>query len=78
MLPPLFSISNPLTLFPVEERGNFLCLARKHTRNTSCIRFTAFAKLLSAMQLLQHSVTSTGGTKEKYPLNTSQKKSFIL
>ncbi len=51
MLPPLFSISNPLTLFPVEERG-YLCLARKHTRNTSCIRFTAFAKLLSAMQLL--------------------------
>ena len=38
----------------------------------------AFVKLLSVMQQLQHGVTSIGGTKEKYPLNTSQKKSSIL
>jgi hypothetical protein len=38
----------------------------------------AFAKSLSAMQLSPHGVTGKGGTKEKYPLNTSQKKNFTL
>ena len=52
------------------EKGNFLWLVQKHTRNTSCILLMVFAKLLSAMQLSPHGATSTGGTKEKYPLNT--------
>jgi hypothetical protein len=38
----------------------------------------AFAKSLSVTQLSPHGVTRTGGGKKKYPLNTSQKKSFTL
>jgi hypothetical protein len=36
------------------------------------------AKSSYAMPLSMHGVTGTGGGKEKYPLNTSQKKSFTL
>jgi len=46
---------------------------RRHKRKISLEYIT-----LSTMQLSLHGMTSTGGTKEKYPLNTSQKKSFTL
>ena len=58
----------------VGERGDHLCLTQKHTRNTSCIRSTAFAKPSYALQLSTHGVTGADGGKKKYPLNTSQKK----
>ena len=58
----------------VGERGNFLWIAQKHTRNTSCILSTVSAKSSYAMPLSTHGATGTGGGKEKYPLNTSQKK----
>ena len=60
------------------ERGKFLWIAQKHTGNTSCILSMAFAKSLYAMPLSTHGAIGTGGGKEKYPLNTSQKKSSIL
>ena len=64
---------------PVEgERGNHLCLAQKHTENTSCILSTAIARPSYALRLSTHGVTGAGGGKRKYPLNTSQKKSFTL
>ena len=62
----------------VGERGKFLWLAQKHTGNTSCILSMPFAKLSYAMPLSTHGATGTGGGKEKYPLNTSQKKSSTL
>ena len=62
----------------VGERGNHLCLAQKHTKNTSCILSTAIARPSYALQLSTHGVTGANGGKEKYPLNTSQKKSFTL
>ncbi len=62
----------------VGERGKFLWIAQKHTRNTSCILSTVSAKSSYAMPLSTHGAIGTGGGKEKYPLNTSQKKSFIL
>ncbi len=34
----------------VGERGNYLCLAQKHTGNISCIRSTAFARPLYALR----------------------------
>lgn len=46
--------------------------------NSSIVIKKAVAKSLSVMQLLPHGVTGKGGTKEKYPLNISQKKSFTL
>ena len=46
--------------------------------NTSCILSMASAKSSYAMPLSAHGATGTGGGKEKYPLNTSQKKSSIL
>lgn len=55
----------------VGERGNFLWIAQKHTRNTSCILSTVSAKSSYAMPLSTHGATGTGGGKEKYPLNTS-------
>ena len=55
------------------ERGKFLWIAQKHTRNTSCILSTVSAKSSYAMPLSTHGATGTGGGKEKYPLNTSQK-----
>ena len=39
---------------------------------------TAFARLSYALRLSTHGVTGAGGGKKKYPLNTSQKKSFTL
>ncbi len=39
--------------------------------------FNAFCKVVICYALSMHGVTGTGG-KEKYPLNTSQKKSFTL
>ena len=62
----------------VGERGNHLCLAQKHTENTSYIRSMAIARLSYALQLSTHGVTGADGGKKKYPLNTSQKKSFTL
>ncbi len=62
----------------VGERGNHLCLAQKHTENTSCILSTAIARPSYALRLSTHGVTGADGGKKKYPLNTSQKKSFIL
>ncbi len=62
----------------VGERGNYLCLAQKHTGNISCIRSTAFARPLYALRHSTHGVTGADGSKKKYPLNTSQKKSFTL
>lgn len=56
------------------ERGDFLWLAQKHTKNTSCILSTDSAKLSFAMPLSTHGVTGADGEKKKYPLNTSQKK----
>lgn len=53
----------------VGERGNFLWIAQKHTRNTSCILSTVSAKSSYAMPLSTHGATGTGGGKEKYPLN---------
>ena len=38
----------------------------------------AFAKPSYAMPLSTHGVAGTGGGKEKYPLNTSQKKNSTL
>ena len=61
-----------------EKGGNQLCLAQKHTENISCIRSMAFARPSYALRLSTHGVTGAGGGKKKYPLNTSQKKSFTL
>ena len=58
------------------ERGNHLCLAQKHTENISCILSTAIARPSYALRLSTHGVTEADGGKKKYPLNTSQKKSF--
>ena len=65
----------------VGERGNFLWIAQKHTRNTSCILSTVSAKSSYAMPLSTHGATGTGGSKEIsfeylteekfYPLSTS-------
>ena len=55
----------------VGERGNFLWIAQKHTRNTSCILSTVSAKSSYAMPLSTHGATGTGGGKEKYPLNNT-------
>ena len=62
----------------VGERGNHLCLAQKHTENISCILSTAIARPPYVMQRSTHGVTGADGGRKKYPLNTSQKKSFIL
>lgn len=62
----------------VGERGNHLCLVQKHTKNISCIRSMAIARPSYALRLSTHGVTGAGGGKKKYPLNTSQKKSFTL
>jgi hypothetical protein len=62
----------------VGERENQLCLVQKHTENISCIRLTAFARPSYTMQPSRHGVTGADGGKKKYPLNTSQKKSFTL
>ncbi len=51
----------------VGERGIHLCLAQKHTENTSCILSTAIAKLSYALRLSPHGVTGAGGGKRKYP-----------
>ena len=53
-------------------------LVQKHTKNISCIRSTAFARPSYALRLSTHGVTGADGDKKKYPLNTSQKKSFTL
>ena len=64
----------------VGERGNFLWLVQKHTRNTSCILLIVFAKLLSTMQLSLHDqhrrhkreISLEYLTEEKfYPLGTT-------
>ena len=60
------------------ERGKFLWIAQKHTGNISCILSMAFAKSLYAIPLSTHGAIGKGGGKEKYPLNTSQKKSSFL
>ena len=57
------------------EGGNHLCLVQKHTRSISNTHLTPFAELSYTMPLSTHGVTGIGG-KGKYPLNTSQKKSF--
>ncbi len=62
----------------VGERGNHLCLAQKHTENTSCILSMVIARPSYALRLSTHGVTGADGCKRKYPLNTSQKKSFTL
>jgi len=62
----------------VGERGNHLCLAQKHTENTLCILSTAIERPSYALRLSTHGVTGADGGKKKYPLNTSQKKSFTL
>ncbi len=62
----------------VGERGNHLCLAQKHTKNTLCTRSMAFARPSYTMRHSTHGVTGAGGGKKKYPLNTSQKKNFTL
>ena len=60
------------------ERGKFLWIAQKHTRNTSCILSMVSAKSSYAMPLSTHGATGTGGGKEKYPLNSGiYKKDFI-
>jgi len=65
----------------VGERGNFLWLVQKHTRNTSCILLIVFAKLLSTMQLSLHDqhrrhkrkISLEYLTEEKfYPLGTTE------
>ena len=58
------------------EGGNHLCLVQKHTRSISNTHLTPFAELSYTMPLSTHGVTGIGGGKGKYPLNTSQKKSF--
>ena len=45
----------------VGERGNYLCLAQKHTRNTSCTRSTAFARPSYTLRLSTHGVIGAGG-----------------
>jgi hypothetical protein len=60
----------------VGERENHLWLAQKHTKNISNTHLTPFAELSFAMRLSTHGVTGINGGKGKYPLNTSQKKSF--
>lgn len=44
--PPVFAFRQyqPVTMLFVGERRSFLWLTQKHTRNTSCILLTAFAK----------------------------------
>ena len=41
----------------VGERGNHLCLAQKHTENTSCILSTTIARPSYALRLSTHGVT---------------------
>ena len=59
----------------VGDIGNPLCLAQKHTENTSCI---LFARLSYALPLSTHGVTGADGGKKKYPFHIPQKKSFTL
>lgn len=40
--------------------------------------FHGFCKVVIRNAAIPHGVTSKGSTKEKHPLNTSQKKSFTL
>ena len=64
MLLPLFSIATINHAPPyVGERGNHLCLAQKHAKNTSCILSTAFARPSYALQLSSHGVTGADGGK---------------
>ena len=60
------------------ERGNRLCLAQKHTENTSCILSTAIARPSYALRLSTHGVTGAGGGKRKYPLNPRRVHSPML
>ena len=60
------------------ERRNYLCFAQEHTENILCILSTDFAKPSYAINLLLYNVTEPGRGKKKYPLNISQKKSFII
>ena len=46
-----------------EKGGNHLCLAQKHTENTSCIRSMAIARPSYALRLLTHGVTGADGGK---------------
>ena len=53
-----------------------ITIAQKHTKNILNTHLTLFAELSFAMRLSTHGVTGINGGKGKYPLNTSQKKSF--
>ena len=55
----------------VGERGNHLCLAQKHTKNTLCTRSMAFARPSYTMRHSTHGVTGADGGKKKYPLHRS-------
>lgn len=51
--------------------------AQKHIRSISSTPLMPFAELSYTMQQSTHGVTGINGGKGKYPLNISQKKSFI-
>ena len=49
-------------------------LCTKAYREHIMYTFNGYCKISYALRLLPHGVTGAGGGKEKYPLNTSQKK----
>lgn len=51
----------------VGERGNFLWIAQKHTRKTSCILSTVSAKSSYAMPLSTHGGNGADGSKMRQP-----------
>lgn len=60
------------------QKVDIYCEQHGLSRDAYYYTFNGFARPSYTMRLSTHGVTGADGGKKKYPLNTSQKKSFTL